>query len=121
MSARSDSSSWAVLWMGVSSAKRRPTLRAAPWSAWIAGSARRASSSSYSASNEERRSLLIAQTPTHEPTPAPEWDGRRARQLLGVLLGVLLLDLGVLGLELGHPAGRVEDALLARVERVADV
>src|SRR5690242_17315806 len=41
-----------------------------------------------------------------------------AAQLLGGLLG---LDLGVLLLELGDPAGGVEHALLARVERVADV
>src|ERR687895_672191 len=85
----------------------------------MAGSASRFSSSPYSASSADKRSVVMGfpQIRTRRPPPCVR-ERASAGQLLGVLL---LLDLGVLGLELGHPAGRVEDALLARVERVADV
>src|SRR5689334_14789727 len=123
-SARACSSSAAVLAIGDSSANRRPVRRASAWSAWIDGSASRCSSSAYSASSVARRCplsaegiplFLLRQAPASfstKKTRAPE------ASLLGGLLG---LDLGVLLLELGHPAGGVEHALLAGVERVADV
>src|SRR5436305_150531 len=114
---RACASSAAALAIGVSSAKRRPTRRATAWSAWIAGSASRASSSAYSSSSVLSRSSLIPFS-LRERHPPPAGPGRVPSR---ALLGLLRLGLGVLLLELRDPAGGVEHALLAGVERVAGV
>ena len=101
----------------------------ARWSAWIAGSASRRSSSACSATQcldgLEHRALLrwarwLRRAPDRRRTPAPrtarpasEQATWRRRRLLGCGL------LGVAGLEAGDAAAGVEDLLLAGVERVA--
>src|SRR2546421_411024 len=111
-------SSAAARWIGVSSAKRRPARRAADWSAWIAGSASRASSSAYSSSSAVRRSSVMTSSMKMRNGARPPAVSR-GQAPDAQLLGLLRLYLGVLLLELGDPAGGVEHALLPGVERVA--
>src|SRR5205823_8195588 len=119
-SSRARPSTAAALWIAVSSAKRRPTRRAVAWSAWMAGSASRASSAAYSSSSVLRRSSLMGFLREMRNGARPPAMGRGQAPDMA-LLGLLGLCLGVLLLELGDPAGGVEHALLSGVERVARV
>ncbi len=126
-SARAASSSAAALWIGASSAKRRPTRRTRAWSAWMDGSSIRFSSSAYSV--EQRGQPVVAHDVDScavcdragrgtRTAPAPGASrGAGAVEAATCLLG--RLTLAYFCLELRDPAGGVEHALLAGVERVA--
>src|SRR6266540_989350 len=138
-SARVPSSSRATPTTPVSSAYRRPTSRAVTWSACIAGSAIRRSSSAYSASSSGRLSVLIS-PPRLVP---PGWSGEPVGRAAGSSASIVVRHekggarpcragqapprsllagprpLAEPALELLHPATDVHDLLLAGVERVA--